>query len=224
VKRAAVFIGLFSIPILALLFLNSADHRFVELPYYGPKTPFDTVIDGKTVVDTNYFQIPPFSFTNQDGNTVTQNDVKGHIYVANFFFTKCPTICPVMTAQLTRVAKQAEEKGFDDFLILSHTIDPRNDTPEALKNYAVKYFIDTEKWWFLRGSEEYTHDFARSGYFLGAEANENAPGGFMHSEMVMLIDRQGHIRGIYKGTDTEAVNLLIDEIKVLSKEQPAKDK
>ena len=217
-KKTAVFIGLLVLPALAVFFLASGDHSFTELPYLGPKEPYDTIVDGEARVDTHYFQVPPFVFTNQDGEKVTEKDMRGKIYVADFFFTRCKTICPTMTTQLRRVADGT--KDFDGVMIMSHTIDPDNDTEEVLKAYANKYEADTERWHFVRGSMEYTHDFARSSYLLGVEQDNNAQGGFLHSEYLILVDRKGHLRGIYKGTNTKEVTSLIDEIKVLLKEQP----
>jgi len=221
-KKVAVFFTLFVLPGLAILFLASGDHVFSTLPYFGPKEPYDTVIDGETVSDTNYFVVPPFGFTNMYGNKFHEDSVKGKNYVVNFFFTRCKTICPIITTQMRRV--QEATIDLEDFMILSHTIDPKNDTLESMQEYAKKYHADRKIWQFLRADQQYTHDFAKEGYYLHAASDENAQGGFLHSEFVMLIDRDRHIRGLYKGTDTEDVDRLIEELKVLLKEQKLEDR
>ena len=216
-KKASLLIALFVLPGLVIFFLASGEHVFRKLPYYGPKEVVETVVNGETVSDTAYFQVPSFRFTDEQGQVFTEDSLIGKNYVVNFFFTRCPTICPTMSMQLRRVIESTKE--INNLLILSHSIDPKNDTVESLQAYAEKYFATPDKWKFLRAEMEYTHDFARDGYLLNAMADDNAPGGFLHSEYVMLIDKERHIRGVYKGTSNEDIDRLIDEVRLLMKEQ-----
>lgn len=133
----------------------------------------------------------------------------GKIYVADFFFTSCPTICPIMKSQMLRVY----EKFKDDerILLLSHSIDPEHDTVEVLKEYASGLGIDAKRWHLVTGAKEEIYDTAYL-YKLAAMEDKNAPGGFIHSGSFTLVDPEGRIRGYYKGTEEEAVDRLIDDI------------
>lgn len=215
-KKIALLSGFILFPVALVFLFTSADHFFKVLPIYGPKVPFDTVVNGETVSDTMYHTIPYWAFTDQDGQTFTQKDVEGKILVVDFFFTSCPTICPKMSQQLRRVQMQTDD--VPGVMILSYSIDPENDTPEKLKQYAEKMQAG-ERWKFLTGDKEDIYEIAATGYFLHAEEDENAEGGFMHSPMFMVIDKQKRIRGLYDGTDTDDVNRLVEEIKMLLKEE-----
>lgn len=165
--------------------------------------------------DTTYHTVPSFAFENQDGKLVTNDDVKGKIYVANFFFTSCPTICPKMTSQLKRVQKMSQDL---DIVILSHSVDPKRDSVERLKKYAVDNGLDTKNWHLLTGDAEEIYALGMEGYSLSAMEDESAEGGFLHSEMVVLVDKEGHIRGMYEGTQTKAMDQLLEDIKRLQKD------
>ena len=138
IKKIAVLSGFTIFPALLIFLFGSAEHHYVVLPFYGPKVPYDTIVDGKERVDTLYHTIPYFAFTNQDGELYTQDSVEEKICVVDFFFTSCPTICPRISAQLRRVQLEIETEDYTDVVILSHTIDPKRDTVEALKKYAEK--------------------------------------------------------------------------------------
>lgn len=168
------------------------------------------------VKDTVYHSIPEFTLTNQDRKEVSLKDVKGKIFIADFFFTTCTTICPKMTSQLKRVAKKIE--GYDDVYIVSHTVDPTIDSVETLKNYATDNGINTKKWWFLTGDESFIHEHGGQGYLLNVLKDSTAQGGFLHSEMFVLVDKDLHIRGIYNGTETKDVDRLLSELEILRKE------
>ena len=166
--------------------------------------------------DTVYHTIPDFEFINQDGEKVNNETLKGKIYVADFFFTTCQTICPRMTSQLKRVSKQIE--GWDDVMFVSYTVDPETDSVETLKAYANDNGINTKKWIFITGDEEEIHELGGSGYLLNVLRDSTAQGGFLHSELFILVDKERHIRGIYDGTNTEDVNRMMKEIQTLRKE------
>jgi len=190
-----------------------------QLPYLGFKQTKEKTVDGKTVTDTLYHTIAPFSFTDQDGNIITNEEMKGKVYVADFFFTTCPTICPIMKTQMLRVYDKFKENP--DFQILSHSIDPTYDTVQVLKDYSVRLGIeDASTWHFLTGDQEKIFEIGQTSYLATAMEDKNEPGGFLHSGAFILIDRNGHIRGVYDGTKENQVNKLIKDIpKLLNKNE-----
>ncbi|MEH0155333.1 SCO family protein [Limibacter armeniacum] len=161
-------------------------------------------------------RIPDFSFTNQDGKVITNKDYEGKIYVADFFFATCPDICIVMTSELLRV--QEKYKDNPDVKILSHTVNPEHDTPKVLKEYAKSYGADTNMWNFVTGPKEAIYEQARCGYFVTAKPEENNPDDFIHSDKLILVDKENRIRGFYSGTDRDDVDRLITEINLLMQE------
>jgi protein SCO1/2 len=217
-QKFLLLAGFILFPAMLLLVFGTMQHHYMELPYFGPKLPYDTIVDGEKVTDTIYHTVPYFSFTDEDGNEFTRDSVEGKIYIVDFFFTHCPTICPRMSQQLRRVQNLLDLKEIDEVMILSHTIDPKNDSVGALKAYAEKLEAG-ERWKFLLADKEYTYEMAEKGYFLNAMEDENAAGGFLHSKFFMVIDKQKHIRGVYDGTETEDVNRMVEEIKMLLKEE-----
>ena len=220
-------IGLFLIlllPTTIYFVLTTGKHNILHLPYYGNKDVVKVTENGKEKTDTIYHSIPDFSFTDQLGKTITQKDFEGKIYVTDFFFATCPGICPKMSAQLLRVQEKFEE--YPDVMLLSHTVNPEQDTVAALAAYAEMVHANNERWHFVTGNKEDLYKQALYGYLLNASEDILAPGGFLHSEMFVLIDKQRHIRGFYDGTSVKDVNRLIDEIKVLIAEEmiPKKEK
>ncbi len=157
----------------------------------------------------------PYTFTDQDNRSVAQKMFAEKIYVADFFFTSCPTICPIMKSQMLRVY----EKYKDDqrVVLLSHSIDPEHDTVEVLRDYGARLGIEADRWHLVTGNKEEIYNTAKR-YGLAAMEDKNAPGGFIHSGSFTLVDRQGRIRGYYRGTEEEAVNRLIDDIAWLLNE------
>ena len=164
--------------------------------------------------DTVYHQIADFSFVNQLGDTVTNADVAGKIYVADFFFTSCPTICPIMKKEMLRVYEQYGNNP--DFKILSHSLDAAFDTPPVLKDFAEKLGVENANTWnFLTGDQEKIFEIGQTSYLTTAMADQLEPGGFLHSGAFLLVDGSGRIRGVYDGTKTEQVDRLIADIPKL---------
>ena len=157
----------------------------------------------------------PYTFTDQDNKPVHQDMFKGKIYVADFFFTTCPTICPIMKSQMLRVYEKYRDN--DELLLLSHTIDPEHDTVAVLHDFAARLNISAARWHLVTGVKEEIYDTAHR-YGLAAMEDQNAAGGFIHSGSFSLVDRQGRIRGYYKGTEEEAVDRLIKDIRRLLNE------
>jgi protein SCO1/2 len=216
-KKVAVLFTILLLPSFFYLILYSAKHNYERLAYIGPKEVVEVVENGETRYDTIYHTIPDFSFTDQEGRTVTQADFEGRIYVADFFFATCPSICPKMTTHMLQIQEKFEDK--DDFKLLSHTVNPEHDTVEVLKAYADEVHADPDVWHFVTGPKEAIYDIAFKGYFANAQPDSIAPGGFLHSEMLFLIDRQGHIRGLFDGTSTAEMKKLIDAIDALYLEE-----
>ena len=180
----------------------------VLLPIYGEKK----IIDG----DTIYHQIASFNLTNQIGQVVNQNTTKNKIYIANFFFATCQSICPMMSNQLQEV-----QKAFladDSVLILSHSVNPLHDTVAVLNNYADTYGAKTNKWHLLTGNKKQIYDLAKTSYLVNAFEDDGSPEGFLHSELFLLIDKKARIRGMYDGTNTSEVKKLIEDVKLLKQE------
>lgn len=200
------------LPSIAYLILNTGVNTFKKLPIMGPKQ----LAEGSTT-DTIYHHIPDFKFVNQNGDTVSSEMYDGKVYVANFFFATCPTICPKMSTHMLQLQKHFYD--LNNFQLLSITVDPEHDTVEVLKEYSQRVQAMDSVWNFLTGDQEKIYDLAFKGYFANAMEDEVAPGGFLHSSNLFLIDRQGRIRGIFDGTSTSETNDLKDAIEILYKEE-----
>ncbi len=186
-----------------------------ELPIYGQKEYVDREVNGKTVTDTLYHTIAPFEFVDQDSSIITNATFNNQVYVADFFFTSCPTICPVMKQQMLRVYE--EYKNDPEVAILSHSIDPTHDTVAVLHDFAEKLGVEASKWHFVTGDKDKIYDIGETSYMVVANEDEEAAGGYIHSGAFLLVDKKGRIRGVYDGTVPEQVDVLINDIKRLTK-------
>ena len=199
--------------VFALFIGNSCGNKIESAPkllaVYGSKTPTET--------DTIYHTIANFSLTNQDGEVINEKTVTGKIYVANFFFATCQSICPEMSGNLSAV--QQEFMNDDSLLILSHSVNPLHDTVAVLKNYAATYGAKSGKWHLLTGNKKMIYDLAKTSYLVNALEDDGTPEGFLHSELLLLIDSKGRIRGMYDGTDKAAIQELIAAIHLLKTEK-----
>ncbi|MDB5118376.1 MAG: electron transporter [Mucilaginibacter sp.] len=184
------------------------------LPIYGNRSPVTKTVDGKTVTDTIYQTIPKFSTVNQYGDSISNKKLDGNIYVADFFFTTCPSICPVMHRNMLNVYNEFKNAG--DFKIISYTIDPKHDSVNILKKYADNLGITGNTWWFLQGKKEDIYKLSES--YLVRRPEEDAKQLFIHDGYFILIDKQKRIRGTYDGTVPEQVTQLIADIKTLRTE------
>ncbi|CAD0007212.1 SCO family protein [Flavobacterium salmonis] len=169
--------------------------------------------------ETQYPRIKDFSFINQDSLEVTNNTFSGKIYIADFIFLSCPSICPKMNVQLKKVYNAYKTDG--EVLFLSHTIDPDNDTIPRLKAYTVDNGIK-KNWHFVTGNRDSIYKIATESYFATAYPDENEPGGFVHSGGFLLIDKNRHVRGVYDGTNPKETTRLIADVKNLLAEDEAK--
>ena len=204
---------LVAILIFMLFSCENSEKSNDSLPYLGRHDYQEKEVNGTLVTDTVYHTIADFSFVNQDSQVIDNDLTRGKVYVADFFFTSCPTICPVMKSQMLRVYE--EYKDNSEFIILSHTIDPEYDTVALLNDYARRLGVSSNSWHFLTGNKEKIYDIGQNSYMVTAKEDENEPGGYLHSGAFVLVDQQGRIRGIYDGTVEEDVDKLINDIPIL---------
>ena len=209
-KKAVFYISFFTL--LSVSFLAYAGYAIYQtygtikhverLPILGP---------GHTVQG--------FSFTNQDGRTITNDDVKGKTYVAEYFFTTCKGICPKMNANLEKV--YARYKNTPNFLILSHTVDPDNDSVPVMKAYALKHGADSKNWWFLTGNKKQLYKLARESYLVD-DGTDTGADDFVHTQWVALVDKEARIRGLYEATKMSDIDKLNADIERLMAESEHK--
>ncbi len=194
--------------IFITVFIYSCNQKPNNLPIIGFQEKQE---DGSI----NYHKIPPFSFSNQNGEIIDNESFKDKIYIADFFFTSCPSICPKVMKQMMRIADA--QKDNDNFMLISHTIDPKRDNIDVLKKYANNLGVDQKKWHFLTGDKDNLLDMADE-YYVAAFEDPTAPGGFDHSGKILLIDTAGHIRAFCDGTDPDDVSDFIKDIDILMNE------
>ena len=214
-KKFLLFLLLLVALPATLFFLRTGKHTFGSLPYLGEKE-----VNGPG--DTTYFTVPPFRFVNENGRVITDRDLEGKILVVDFFFTRCTTICPKMSVQMQQLQLKLDDPAFDEVLFLSHTVDPENDTPEVLHEYARKLQADSARWRFLTGAKADLYLQGSEGYHVAAREEVMQPGGFLHSELFVLVDKDRHIRGYYDGTTMKGMNDCANDIKMLLKEEKVK--
>lgn len=222
VGKLRKFIGLAIIlllPVFIFFLLSRGNHHFTNLPYFGPKYVSTNQVDGKMVTDTIYHEIAYWSFKNQDNELVTQDDYNGKIYIADFFFTTCPGICPKMTTQMSLLQLKLDNPAFDEIKYISYTVNPEHDSPEVLKEYGKQHGADFNKWTFLTGEKQKIYELGVHSYLVSTQEDALAEGGFLHSEKFILVDWKRNIRGYYDGTDVNDVSRLADDIKILMKEK-----
>lgn len=212
-KKVILLALILIVPSVGYLLLQTGKNNYKTLEIYGPKEPVLETVNGKSVTDTLYHTVKGFSLFDTDSNLVTEKITEGKIYVVDFFFSTCKTICPKMSNQLMRV--QHNFRDDPDVAILSFTVDPQNDTPSRLREYAKKHKAIAGKWYFLTGPKEQIYELARNSYFLNAVEAEGGPDAFIHSEQFLLIDKEKRIRGMYNGTDHFEVKKLIEDIGAL---------
>lgn len=194
--------------LLSALLTSCIKEKEKPLPIFGERE----VINGDTV----YHKIAPFALVNQDSMVVTNQTFSGKIYVADFFFTSCRTICPIMKTQMLRVYDSLENDP--EVLILSHTIDPVHDTVTLLHDFADRLGVSSKRWHFVTGNKDSIYNIAQTSYFATAMEDKTEPDGFIHSGAFLLIDKDQRIRGKYDGTKDDDVNRLLADIRRLKRE------
>jgi protein SCO1/2 len=202
---------------MVMAFVVACNHP-KSLPIYGQREAvMSTDKDGNQKIDTVYQTIPDFEFLNQDSVLINQNTFKDKIYIADFFFTSCSTICPTMHRNLKTVYDEYLTNS--EVLFLSHTIDFKYDKPSVLNHYAKKLGLDTKKWQFVYGSKDQIYKLATESYLVVVEEDNKAKDGYVHQGWLVLIDKQKRIRGAYDGTKTEQVEQLKKDVAILLTEK-----
>lgn len=186
-----------------------------KLKIYQPNDVHTDLVDTTLQHVKKYHRIQDFALINQEGDTVTQNTFKDHIYVADFFFTTCATICPIMTEHMGQI--QYRLKDDPSVLLISHTVTPETDTVSQLKQYALKKGVIPGKWHLVTGDKKEIYDLARKSYLV-AKDQPYSPYDLVHTENFVLIDPKRRIRGFYDGTDPQAIETLLSDIAILQKE------
>lgn len=212
ILQGMVLVCILLIPVLIFMFLKGFGTNTYEIPILyqkGTDSPFSECVQG----DTTQHYIPEFTFTNQEGQPVGKAQMEGKITIVDFFFTSCPSICPVMSQEMERVYDMFRDEP--NVQIFSISIDPEFDTPEILKEYADDHHAQAGKWDFLTGDKLETYKLARCGFIIPTIDGNGIPDNFIHSDKFTLVDEQGRIRGYYSGTSREDVDLLMLETKIL---------
>lgn len=183
------------------------------LPIVGDRDVEYKMVDGVEVADTIYHHVPEFDYLNQDSVMISSKDFKNKVWVVDFFFTHCPTICPPMTFQMKRLSEMTTDLS-DNVQFFSFSIDPDKDQPTRLRSYIESRNIKAKNWSFLTGNEDATHLLAKE-FFNGAERDDTVDGGFGHTPYFALVDKEGLVRGVYIGTEAEDVDRLEKDLRKL---------
>lgn len=213
-KIFAIVFGVISIIIITIIY--NTLNVYQPLPIYQPTMVSTALVDSTIQHKKKYHKIADFSFTNQNGKTITQNDYKDKIYVADFFFTTCQTICPIMTKNMADIQK--EILNDNEVFLLSHSVTPEIDSVAQLKRYAIKKGVIDKKWNLVTGDRKEIYKLARKSYLAVKDNGDGGPFDMVHTENFMLIDKKRQIRGFYDGTNTEDINRLLADISVLKEE------
>ena len=212
-KRDFITVGFILIFSAAAVYMFYVILKPIEvLPIYQPSEVNEKLVDSSIIHVAKYHKISDFKLTNQNGKEITQANYKDKIYVADFFFTTCQDICPVMTKNMYQL--QEELKNDNEILLLSHTVIPEVDTVEQLKEYAIENNVDDSKWNLVTGDKKQIYELARKSYLAVEDSNFNEFD-MIHTENFMLIDKEKQIRGFYDGTNSEEINRLLKDIEIL---------
>jgi protein SCO1 len=216
ILKTGILITALVLPVFIFLFLKSFGTNHYTLPTFIPAIDSTSGEVKISNGDTVFHQIPPFHLIDQEGKPFTNQEVKGKVYIADFIFTRCGSICPTMSKELSRFQDVFQNNS--NVLIVSHSVDADYDSPQVLKAYAKEYDAIPNKWYFLTGDKHQIYWLAHKGYFIPLQESEGKADPnetFTHSEKVMLIDWDGHIRGFYDGTQRNDIDRLILETRVL---------
>jgi len=198
--------------VIVYLFYNALQPQ-ERLTVYQPSMVNPELVDSTMQYKRKYHTVADFSLTNQNGETVTQEDYRDKIYVADFFFTTCPTICPIMTMNMVDI--QERVKNDPDVLLLSHSVTPKTDSVAQLKKYALEKGVDDSKWNLVTGDKKQIYELARKSYLAVKEDGDGGPFDMIHTENFILVDKQRRIRGFYDGTKREDVDELMKDLEIL---------
>ena len=217
-KRFFIFFALLSSVIMYLIY-NALEPK-KRLPIYQPNMVNAELVDSTLQHVKKYHRIADFSLLNQNGDTITQENYRDKIYVADFFFTTCPTICPIMTANLVEV--QAALANDPEVLLLSHSVTPEIDSVAQLKKYAIEKGVNDAKWNLVTGDKKQIYELARKSYLAVQEDGDGGPFDMIHTENFILVHKQRRIRGFYDGTKEEEMDRLLSDIEILKNSEEEK--
>jgi len=212
-KFFAVVLLVLSVIIITVIYQIMKPKEMLKI--YQPADVSTELVDSTLQYVKKYHTIADFSLINQNGDTITQEDYKNKIYVADFFFTTCQTICPMMTGHMVKI--QEELKNDYEVFLLSHTVTPEIDSVAQLKKYAFEKGVDDAKWNLVTGDKKEIYDLARKSY-LAAKDVPYSDNDLVHTENFVLVDKKKRIRGFYDGTDPEAIEKLLADIQILKQE------
>lgn len=216
-KDYKIFAIVFSmISVIIIFIIYNTLNVYQPLPIYQPAMVSTVLVDSTIQHQKKYHKIADFSLVNQNGSTITQNDYKDKIYIADFFFTTCQTICPIMTNHMAKI--QEKIINDDEVMLLSHSVTPEIDTVAQLKRYALKKGVNDKKWNLVTGDKKEIYKLARKSYLAVKDNGDGGPFDMVHTENFMLIDKKRQIRGFYDGTSEEDINRLLDDLSVLKEE------
>lgn len=187
-----------------------------RLPVYQPSMVNNELVDTTVQEVRKYHTIADFKLLNQNGDTITQSFYDDKIYIADFFFTTCQTICPIMTDHMLQI--QEKLKDDPEVLLLSHTVIPNADSVPQLKKYAVEKGVNDAKWNLVTGDKKQIYDLARKSYLAAKTEGDGGPFDMIHTENFVLVDKKNRIRGFYDGTNPDAIDDLLQDLKILKKE------
>lgn len=211
------FFGLFflllSLPIIFLM--RHALTPKKRLPFYTPAMVNPSLVDSTLLDQKQKATIAPFKLINQNGDTITQATFKDKIYVANFIFTTCLTICPIMTSNMVQV--QQKVLNDDEVLLLSHSVTPQIDSVPRLRAYAKEKGVVSGKWHVVTGDKKQIYDLARKSYLAVKTEGNGSEFDMIHTENFILVDKEKHIRGYYDGTNTDDIAQLLEDIEILKR-------
>ncbi|MEN3323933.1 SCO family protein [Mariniflexile soesokkakense] len=190
---------------------------YQPLPIYQPAMVSTELVDSTIQYQKKYHKIANFKLINQNGKTITQNDYKDKIYIADFFFTTCQSICPIMTTHMAQI--QDKIKNDDEVMLLSHSVTPEIDTVAQLKRYALEKGVIDAKWNLVTGDKKQIYELARKSYLAVKDFGDGGPFDMIHTENFMLIDKKCQIRGFYDGTNVGDIDKLLEDIEILKKEK-----
>ena len=182
-----------------------------RLPIYQPSMVNPELVDSTLQEKRKYHYIADFSLTNQNGQTITQDDYAGKIFIADFFFTTCPSICPIMTNNMAAL----QNKIGDDVLLLSHSVTPEIDSVAQLKKYAIENGVDDSKWNLVTGDKRQIYNLARKSYMVVKTDGNGGAYDMIHTENFALVDKKMQVRGYYDGTKTEEMDKLLNDLEIL---------
>ena len=216
-KKYKIFLRVLFIvsTIILALFYDALKSKKV-LPIYQPSMVNYELVDSTLQHVKKYHKIAPFSFENQNGKIITQDDYEGKIYIADFFFTTCPSICPKMTANMGSIQKEIMNDS--NVMLLSYSVTPKIDSVPQLKKYAIEKGVNDEKWNLLTGNKKEIYTMARKSYLAVKEDGDGGPYDMIHTENFILVDPEKKIRGFYDGTNTLAMRELLIDLEILKDE------